>query len=56
MANGRFKPGTFFVSGQRTFFPPNDVAQHVIFVDNHVIAVAYSRDRCCQPPKRNMAT
>jgi len=39
-----------------TFIPPNDVAQHVIVVANHVIAVAYSRDRCCQPPKRIMAT
>jgi len=38
--NGRFKPGSFFVSGRRTFFPPNDVAQHVIVVGNHVIAVA----------------
>jgi len=31
-------------------------AQHVVVVDNHVIAVAYSCDRCCQPSKRNMAT
>jgi len=45
---GRFKLGTFFGSGQRMVFNPNDVAQHAIAVANHVIAVAYSRDRCCQ--------
>ena len=51
---GRFKLGKFFVSGQKTVFwgksllPPDDVAQHVIAVANHVISVAYSHDRCCQ--------
>jgi len=51
---GRFKLGSFFVSGQRavfqgeSLFPPYGVAQHVIVVANHAIAVAYSRDRCCQ--------
>jgi len=45
-SNGRFKPGAFVVRGQRTifqgysFFPPNDVAQYVIVVANHVIALA----------------
>ena len=29
------------------FFPLDDGAQHVIVVANHVIAVAYSHDRCC---------
>jgi len=43
-----------FVGGQRmffqgkSFFPLNDVAQNGIVAANHVIAVAYSRDRCCQ--------
>jgi len=49
-----FKQGLSIVSGQRTIFqgqslfPPNDVAQRVIVVANHVIAVAYSHDCCCQ--------
>ena len=30
----------------------NDIAQHVIVITNHVIAVAYSRDHSCQPPKK----
>ena len=57
--NGRFKPG-----GQRSkngpsgliVFPRNDIARHVIVVANHAIPVAYSRDRCSQPLKRNTAT
>jgi len=54
LAYGRLKPGTFFVSDQTTvfqglsFFLPNDVTRHVIIVANHMIAVAYSRDRRCQ--------
>jgi len=65
LSNGRFKPGTFLVSGQRTFFDwfsawsrlvflPNDVAQQVVVVANQVIAAAYSCDRCCQRHLKEM--
>jgi len=36
------------LSGLIAFFPPNDIAQHVIVVANLVVTVVYSRDCCCQ--------
>jgi len=50
MNNGLFKLGIFWLAGKAIFqgellFPPNAVAQCLI-------AVAYSRDRCCQRQKK----